>query len=81
VLLLEANHHPTEVLTDEVLKKGLDAVAFLDVILVEKLVGEVGTCFEGEALREAEGVVTVKEDILDLVSELVFIAVRRRLVI
>jgi hypothetical protein len=38
-------------------------------VLLEHLVGEIGTCLEGETLRLAEGVVTVEEDVLDLKCE------------
>ena len=38
-------------------------------MLLEHLVGEVGTCLEGKTLGLAEGVVTVEEDVLDLECE------------
>ena len=66
VLLLESDHHATEVLTDKVLQEGVDGVAFWDVILGEELVGEIGTSFKGETLRQDESVVAVEKDVLDL---------------
>ena len=66
VLLLEIGDHASEVLAYELLEELVDSVAFFLVVLLEKLVGEVCTSFEGETLGEAESVVTVEEDILDL---------------
>lgn len=34
-------------------------------MLSKDLVGEFGACFEGEALREDEGVVAVEKDVFD----------------
>jgi hypothetical protein len=66
VLLLEALEHVTEVVADEVFEKRVGVVFGVDVVLLHHLVGEVCTCFEGEPLRLAEGVVAVEEDVLDL---------------
>ena len=53
-------------MADKVLEEGVDIVAGADVVLFEDFVGELGTGFEGEALRLAESVVAVEEDVLDL---------------
>jgi len=66
VLLLETHQHSAEVLTDKVFEEGVDTVAFLDAMFLEKLVGEIGASFEGETLGEDEGVVAVEEDVFDL---------------
>ena len=66
VLLLEVGDHASEVLAYEVFKELVDGVAFFLAILLKKLVGEVCASFEGETFREAEGVVAVEKDVLDL---------------
>jgi hypothetical protein len=66
VLLLEVDHHATEVLTDEVFEEGVDSVAFRLAMLLEQLVGEVCTSFEGKTLRETESIITVQKNVLDL---------------
>ena len=67
VLLLESDEHVTEVVPDEVLEERIDIVLSINVVLLHHLIGEIGTCFERETLGLAEGVVTVKEDVFDLV--------------
>ena len=67
MLLLEADEHVAEVVTDEVLEERVDSVGSVDVVLLHHLIGEIGTCFERETLRLAESVVTVEEDVFDLV--------------
>lgn len=47
VLLLEADQHSTEVLTDEIFKEGIDGVPLGDIVLLEQLIGEIGAGFEG----------------------------------
>lgn len=66
VLLLEADEHVAEIVADEVLEQRVGGVASIDAVLLQNLIGEVGTSFEGETLRLAEGVVAVEEDVLDL---------------
>jgi hypothetical protein len=66
MLLLEVDHHATEVLPNEVFEKRVDGVAVLLAIESEKLIGEVCASLKGETLRETEGVIAVKENILDL---------------
>lgn len=66
VLLLQADHHATEVLTDEVLKESFDGVALRDFVHLKEFIGEIGAGFKGQTLGEAESVVAVKEDVLDL---------------
>ena len=66
VLLLQADAHATEVLANEVVEERLGGVPGVDVVLLHDLVGQVGASLEGEVLTEAEGVVAVEEDILDL---------------
>ena len=44
-------------------------LAHLEVVLLHHLVGEIGTCFECKTLGLAEGVVTVEEDVFDLLNE------------
>jgi hypothetical protein len=66
VLLLETNHHATEILADEGLEKLVYSVSVVDVVLFEDLIGEIGAGLEGELLGENEGVVAIEEDILDL---------------
>lgn len=66
VLLLEATHHATEVLTDEVLEELRTGVTLLGVgELLEDLVREFSASLEGELLGQDEGVVTVEQDLLD----------------
>jgi len=65
-LLLEAVEHAAEVLADEVGEELFDGVAFLDVMFLEELVGQVGAGFKGEVFGEDEGVVAVEEDVFDL---------------
>jgi hypothetical protein len=50
VLLLQADEHVAEVVADKVLKQGVGIVFGIDVVLLEHLVGEVGTCLKGETL-------------------------------
>lgn len=69
VLLLQADQHATEVLTDKVFEEAVDGVAFWKTVLFKDFVGEIGTCFEGKTLREDEGVVAVEKDVLDLEKE------------
>lgn len=66
MLLLKADEHVAEVVADEILKEAVGGVAGIDVVLLEHLVGEVGTCLEGQTLGLAKGVVAVEEDVLDL---------------
>lgn len=66
MLLLETDAHAAEVLADEVFEEGLGGVTGVDVMLLQDLVGEVGTGLEGEVLAEAQCVVAVEEDVLDL---------------
>ena len=66
VLLLEADEHVAEVVSHKVLQQGVDGVGGIDVVLLHHFIREVGTCFEGETLRLAKGVVTVEEHVLDL---------------
>ena len=67
MLLLEADEHVAEVVADEVFEERVDSVGSVDVVLLHHLIGEIGTCFERETLRLAESVVTVEEDVFDLV--------------
>lgn len=69
MLLLEADEHVAEVVADKVLEERVGVIAGVDVVLLEYLVGEVGTGLEGKTLGLAESVVTVEEDVLDLESE------------
>lgn len=66
VLLLQSDEHVAEVVPDEVFEKGVDIVGDINVVLLHHLIGEIGTCFEGETLGLAEGVVTVEEDVFNL---------------
>ena len=66
MLLLKTGHHASEVLANEVFEEGVGGIALRLVVLLEDLIGEVGTCFESKTLREAKGVVAVEEDVLDL---------------
>lgn len=60
MLLLEVDHHATEVLTNEVFEERVDSVAVGLAILLQQLISEVCTSFESQTLREAESVVTVE---------------------
>ena len=71
VLLLKANEHVAEVVAYEVFEQRVGVVGGIDVVLLHHLIGEIGTCFERETLRLAESVVTVEEDIFDLLETLV----------
>jgi hypothetical protein len=59
VFLLEADHHPAEVVAHEVLEELVDCVALGEAMFLEELVCEIRAGFEGEALGEDEGVVAV----------------------
>ena len=59
VLLLETNHHATEVLPNEGFEQVIHSVTLLDVVHLKKFIGEICASLEGETLRQAEGVVTV----------------------
>jgi hypothetical protein len=71
VLLLEPDEHVAEVVAHEVFEQRVGIVGGIDVVLLHHLIGEIGTCFEGETLRLAESVVTVEEDVLGLLDILV----------
>lgn len=64
--LLKVDHHATEVLTDELLEELVDRVALSLAILLQQLVGEVSASLKGKTLREAESVVAIKQNVLDL---------------
>lgn len=66
VLGLQRDHHPAEVLADEILDQLLAGVAIAEAILFQDLVGKVSTGLEGQLFREDEGVVAVEEDVVDL---------------
>jgi hypothetical protein len=66
MFFLKIDHHAAEVLTNKVFQQRVDGVAFWLAIKLEELIGEVCTGFKGETLRETEGVIAVKENILDL---------------
>jgi len=70
VLLLQTLEHASEVVANEVLEESLSGVSLVDLLLCHEFVGEIGTCLEGQVLRLAQGVITVKENILDLQSGL-----------
>ena len=50
MLLLETDHHTTEVLANEGFEEIIDGVAFLDVVHLEEFIGEIGAGFESETL-------------------------------
>jgi hypothetical protein len=66
--LLEVDHHATEVLANKLLEELVDGVALALAMLLEKLVGEVGASLEGKTFGEAESVITVEQDVLDLMK-------------
>ena len=66
VLLLQTDHHAAEVLADKAFEEAVGGVAMRDAIFLEELVGQVAASFEGEFLGQAERVVAVEEDVLDL---------------
>lgn len=66
MLLLEADEHVAEVVAYEIFEERVDIVSGIDVVLLHHLIGEIGTCFEGETLRLAESVVAVEEDVFGL---------------
>jgi hypothetical protein len=66
VFLLQPDHHPAEVLADEVFEEVVGGVAGLDAMFLEELVGQVAASFECEFLGQAKRVVAVEEDVLDL---------------
>jgi hypothetical protein len=66
MLLLQTDHHATEVLTDKCLKKLMNGVALLDLVVLKDFICEVCACFKSEPLGQNEGVVAIEEDILDL---------------
>lgn len=50
VLLLETDHHATEVLANEGFEEVIDGVAFGDFVHLEEFIREIGAGFEGETL-------------------------------
>ena len=66
MFLLQPNHHPAEVLADEVFEQVMDGVAFLDAMLLKELVCQIAAGFECELLGKAKSVVAVEEDVFDL---------------
>ena len=55
-------------MADEVFEKLGPGVALVNAVFGEDLIGKVGAGFEGEFFGEDEGVVTVEEDMCDLVQ-------------
>lgn len=66
VLGLERDHHATEVLAHEILDELVAGVAVGNVVLLKDLIGKIGAGFEGQLLREDQGVVAIEEDLGDL---------------
>lgn len=68
VLVLKAYKHATEVEANEILEQLLNSIALgiIFLVFVEDLVSQVGAGLEGQAFRQAEGVVAVKKDVADL---------------
>jgi hypothetical protein len=64
--LLEVDHHATEILTNEFLEKLVHGVAFWLAILLQELVGEISASLEGKTLGQAESIIAVKKNVLDL---------------
>lgn len=65
-LALDRDHHAAEVLANELADKLVAGVALLNAMLLQDLVGNVGTGLKSKLLGKDEGVVTVKEDVGDL---------------
>lgn len=65
-LVLQAVHHPAEVLTNEFVHELGSGVSIGYALRLEDDVGEIGACFESEFLGEYEGVVTVEKDVGNL---------------
>jgi hypothetical protein len=63
---LQTDEHATEVLADEVFKQAVDGITVGETMLLQDLIGKVGTGFKGQTLRQDESVVAVEEDVLDL---------------
>ena len=66
VFLLQAGDEATEVLTNEGDHEIRAGVAIGNVVLLQHLIGEFGTCFEGKFFGENKGVVTVEMELSDL---------------
>jgi hypothetical protein len=46
VFLLQTDHHPAEILADEVFEEVVSGVVLLDAMFLEELVGQVAASFE-----------------------------------
>jgi hypothetical protein len=68
MLLLETDEHATEVVANKVFEELVDSVSLGLAPLLKDLVGQVGASLEGKTLRQAEGVVAVEQNVLDLLS-------------
>ena len=79
--LLEALDDAAEVLADEIDHELGAGVALIDALGFEDLVGELGTCFEGELFGEDEGVVAVEQDVGDLLGSTFFISLLPLLIV
>lgn len=66
VLVLQAIEHAAEVVTHKLLEQLVDRVASGAVILGKHLIGEIGASLESQTLTQAESVVAVQEDVLNL---------------
>lgn len=66
VFLLQGHHHTTEVLPNKVDDELIPSVAVSDSLFRKDLIGEIGTCFEGNLFGENKSVVTVEQEVFDL---------------
>jgi hypothetical protein len=66
VFLLQGHYHTTEVLPNKVDDELISSVVVSDSLFRKDLIGEVGTCFEGNLFGKNKSVVTVKQEIFDL---------------
>ena len=53
MLLLKAGHHASKVLANEVFEEGVGGIALRLVVLLEDLIGEVGTRLECKTFGKA----------------------------
>lgn len=65
-LLLKRDHHAAEVLANKVLEELGAGIALWLSISFEDLVGKIGASLKGEFFAQDEGVIAVKENLLDL---------------
>jgi hypothetical protein len=68
VLLLQADHHPTKGLPNKVDNELRAGVAIGDALILEEVISEPSTSFKGEVLAEGESVVTVEQDLGNLLT-------------